>query len=116
MFARMMSSGATMPSMRGGPVTVTGPGQENPRKSMVSVRLAPEEEEALKAEAAAHGETLSQYIRDVLLRRNAADTDTADFRLYPVSSTVAAGGLAIEAVSGTLVSKTTLPYVSLEPR
>jgi len=85
---------------------------------MVSVRLAPEEEAALKAEAAASGETLSQYIRDVLLQRSsAARAGAADFRLYPVSSTVTAGGLALEAVDGAVVPKTTQPYVStLIPR
>jgi aspartokinase len=93
-------------------VTSTDPGQEHSRKTMVSVRLAPEEEAALKEEAAASGETLSQYIRDVLLRRSGAAADSADFRLYPVSSTVAAGGLAIEAADGALVPKTTQPYVS----
>lgn len=93
-------------------MTVTGPGQENSRKTMVSVRLAPEEEAALKEEAAASGETLSQYIRDVLLRRSGAAAGAVDFRLYPVSSTVATGGLAIEAVDGALVPRTTQPYVS----
>jgi hypothetical protein len=79
---------------------------------MVSVRLAPEEEAALKAEAAANGETLSQYIRDVLLRRSDLETDATDFRLYSVSSTGNAGSLALEAVDGELVSRTTHPYVS----
>jgi Family of unknown function (DUF6290) len=82
------------------------------RKSMVSVRLAPEEEAALKAEAAASGESLSQYIREVLLRRTDTETAAADFRLYPVSSTGTAGGLVLEAVDGALVPRTTQPYVS----
>ena len=95
----------------------TEDGQDSSRKSMVSVRLAPEEEAALKAEAASNGETLSQYIRDVLLRRNAPEAGAADFRLYPVSSTGTAGGLALEATDGALVPKTTQPYVSaLMPR
>jgi hypothetical protein len=34
------------------------------------------------------------------------------FPSIPVSSTVAAGGLAIEAADGALVPKTTQPYVS----
>lgn len=90
---------------------------EGSRKSMVSVRLAPEEEAALKAEATASGESLSQYIRDVLLRRNDSEGGTADFRLYPVSSTGTVGGLALEAVDGVLVPRTTQPYVStLMPR
>lgn len=82
------------------------------RKSMVSVRLAPEEEAALKAEAASSGETLSQYIRDVLLRRIDSETEATDFRLYSVSSTGTVGSLALEAVDGELVSRTTHPYVS----
>lgn len=86
--------------------------QSNSRKSMVSVRLAPEEEATLKAEAVAVGESLSQYIRDVLLRRNDAGAGAADFRLFPASSTGTAGGLALEAVDGVLVPKTTQPYVS----
>jgi hypothetical protein len=98
-------------------VTGTPPGQDNSRRSMVSVRLSPEEESLLKVEAAASGETLSQYIRDVLLRRRDAAAVAVDFRLYPVSSTAAASGLAIEAIDGMLVPKTTQPYVSkLTPR
>jgi Mobilization protein NikA len=93
-------------------VAATGPGQGNSRKSMVSVRLAPEEEAALKDEAAANGETLSEYIRGLLLRRSDAVAGAVDFRLYPVSSTVAAAGLAIEAADGALVPRTTQPYVS----
>ena len=86
-------------------------GQDS-RRSMVSVRLAPEEEAALKAEAAANGETLSQYIRDVLLRRNEAQSEAVDFRVYSVSSTATVGALALEAVDGALVPRTSQPYVS----
>jgi hypothetical protein len=93
-------------------MTPTPPGQDNSRRSMVSVRLSPEEESLLKVEAAASGETLSHYIRDVLLHRRGAAAGSADYRLYPVSSTAAASGLAIEAVNGVLVPKTTQPYVS----
>jgi hypothetical protein len=98
-------------------MAAAGSGQENSRRSMVSVRLAPEEEAALKAQAAENGESLSQYIRDLLLQRASTDSGAADFRLYPVSSTGTAGGLALEAVDGTLVPRTTQPYVSaLTPR
>ena len=93
-------------------------GRDSSRKSMVSVRLDPEEEAALKAEATEHGETLSQYIRNLLVRRNSsADAGVVDYRSYPVSSTGTAGNLAIEAADGALVSKTAQPYVSsLTPR
>lgn len=84
---------------------------------MLSVRLDPEQEAALRAEAAAAGATLSQYIRDLLIRRNDANSGTVDYRLYPVSSTGTPGGLALEAVNGMLVPKTLHPYVSsLTPR
>lgn len=93
-------------------------GRDNSRKTMVSVRLDPEEEAALKAEAAEHGETLSQYIRNLLVRRNSSvNTGAVDFRSYPTSSTGTPGNLALEAANGMLVSKTAQPYVSsLTPR
>jgi hypothetical protein len=92
-------------------------GQESSRKAMVSIRLSPEEEATLKAEAAAAGETLSQYVRDLLIRHKDADSEAVDYRLYPVSSTGTAGSLALEAVDGSLVPKTAQPYVSpLTPR
>ena len=92
--------------------------RDNSRKTMISVRLDPEEEAALKAEAAEHGETLSQYIRSLLIRRNgSADTGAVDYRSYPVNSTGTPANLALEADNGMLVPKTTQPYVSsLTPR
>jgi hypothetical protein len=82
---------------------------------MVSVRLAPEEQEALRAEAAESGESLSQFIRSALLKRTDSVPPVADLRLYPVSSTVVSGGLAIEARDGQLIPNTTRPYVALLP-
>jgi hypothetical protein len=78
---------------------------------MVSVRLAPEEQEVLRAEANEKGESLSQYIRDVLLQRTGSAQAAVDVRLYPASTTSVTGGLAIEAQDGHLVPKTTQPYV-----
>lgn len=93
-------------------------GRDNSRKAMVSVRLDAEEEAALKTEAAEVGETLSQYIRNLLIRRNVGTGSPAvDYRSYPVSSTGTPGSLAIEAEHGVLVPKTAHPYVSsLTPR
>ena len=82
------------------------------RTSMVSIRLAPAEQEALKAEASEHGESLSQFIRELLLRRGHARGGVADVRLYPTSSTAVASGLAIESEDGKLVPRTAHPYVS----
>jgi hypothetical protein len=79
---------------------------------MVSVRLAPEEQEALRAEAAENGESLSQFIREVLLRRGDALRGTADVSLYPSSATMTASGLAFEAQDGEVVPRTTHPYVT----
>lgn len=93
-------------------VTVTNPDSANPRTSMVSVRLTREEEEALRAEADEKGESLSQYIRDVLHHRSEGLRGTADVRLYPVSNSVVAGGLAFEAQDGSLVPRTSQPYVT----
>jgi hypothetical protein len=93
-------------------VAASDSGQESGRTSMVSVRLAPEEQEALRAEAAANGESLSQFIRDVLLRRGDALRGTADVRLYPASTTTTASGLAFEAQDGQIVPRTTQPYVT----
>lgn len=94
-------------------MAINTPGQEKARTLMVSVRLAPEEQEALKAEATESGESLSQFIRSTLLRRTSPAA--ADVRLYPVSATVVSGGLAIEARDGQLVPKTTRPYVAVLP-
>ena len=93
-------------------MAASGSGQESGRSSMVSVRLAPEEQEALRAEANANGESLSQFIRDVLLHRSEASGGTADVRLYPVSSTTTTSGLAFEAQDGQIVPRTTYPYVT----
>jgi hypothetical protein len=93
-------------------VAASDSGQERGRTSMVSVRLAPEEQEALRAEAAANGDSLSQFIRDVLLRRGDALRGTADVRLYPSSTTTTASGLAFEAQDGQIVPRTTQPYVT----
>jgi hypothetical protein len=93
-------------------VAASGSGQDGGRTSMISVRLAPEEQEVLRAEAAANGETLSQFIRDVLLRRSDALRGTADLRLYPASTTTTTSGLAFEAHDGQIVPRTTLPYVT----
>lgn len=82
---------------------------------MVSVRLAPEEQEALRAEAAESGESLSQFIRSTLLDRARSAPSVADLRLYPASTTVVSGGLAVEAREGQLVPITNRPYVTLLP-
>jgi hypothetical protein len=91
------------------------PGQDGARTSMVSVRLAPEEQEALRAEAAQSGASLSQFIRSTLLREIHSTATAGDLLLYPVSTTVVSGGLAIEARDGQLVPSTTRPYVTLLP-
>lgn len=88
------------------------PSSEPSRTSMISVRLSREEEEALRAEANENGESLSQFIRDVLRQRSEARRGTADVRLYPVSNSVVAGGLAFEAEDGSLLPRTSRPYVS----
>jgi hypothetical protein len=93
-------------------MAATGPDPDNSRTSMVSVRLSREEAEELRAEAARSGKTLSQFVRDVALQRSRQASDAVDLRLYPVSTTTIAGGLAIEARDGQLVPKTTQPYVS----
>jgi len=93
-------------------VAAITPGQENARTSMVSVRLAPEEQEALRAEASQSGESLSQFIRSALLRRNDSTSEAVDVRLYPSSTTEVSSGLAIEAQDGQLIPRTTQPYVT----
>jgi hypothetical protein len=95
---------------------VTNPSSEAPRVAMVSVRLSREEEEELRAEANEHGESLSQFIRDVLRRRSDGSHGTADVSLYPASSTLVGGGLALESDKGTLVPRTSQPYVTTSYR
>lgn len=94
-------------------MATTTPGQDNARTSMVSVRFAPEEEEALRAEASEKGESLSQYVRAAVLRRSGSASRAADVRLYPNSTTSVSGGLAIEARDGQLVPRTSQPYVTV---
>lgn len=79
---------------------------------MVSVRLSREEEEQLRAEASEHGESLSQFIRGVLSRRTEASPGAADVTLYPTTSTVVGGGLALEADDGVLTPRTSRPHVT----
>ena len=81
---------------------------------MVSVRLSREEEEALRAEADEQGASLSQFIREVLRRRNEGlRGGTADVRLYSSSNTAVEGGIAFEAQEGRLVPRTVQPYVTI---
>jgi hypothetical protein len=87
-------------------------GPDSNRTTMVSIRLAPEEQAALRAEASERGQTLSTFIRDRLLRPGVASSSTADVSLYPASSTAVASGLAIESQDGQLVPRTSHPYVS----
>ena|ERR1700691_2634479 len=91
---------------------MANPSSEAPRTAMVSVRLSREEEEELRAEADESGESLSQFIRDVLRRRSERLHGTADVGLYPVSTSVVAGGLALEAENGSLVPRTSQPQVT----
>jgi hypothetical protein len=101
-----------------GCAVAAGGERDNSRKVMVSVRLDPDEEAALKAEAAQHGETLSQYVRNLLVRRDSsARLGVVDYRSYPVSSTGTPANLALEAENGMLIPRTAQPYVSsLTPR
>jgi hypothetical protein len=94
---------------------VTIPSSEPPRTAMVSVRLSRGEEEELRAEATENGTSLSQLIRDVLRRRSEGLHGTADVRLYPFSSSVASGGLALEGENGSLVPRTSQPYITTRP-
>jgi hypothetical protein len=91
---------------------VTDPTPEAPRTAMVSVRLSREEEEQLRLEASEQGESLSQFIRGVLGRRSDAGTGVADVTLYPTTTTVVGGGLALEADDGVLTLRTSRPHVT----
>jgi hypothetical protein len=92
-------------------VAMTDQNPETPRTAMVSVRLSREEEEQLRAEAAKHGQSLSQFIRDVLRSRGGDDSGVADVTLYPTTATVVGGGLALEADDGVLAPRTSRPHV-----
>lgn len=93
-------------------VGTTSSGPENGRTAMISVRLAPHEQDALRAEAAEQGESLSQFIRDVLLHRSESRRGVADVSEYPVSNTGVVSGLALESQDGHLVPRTAHPYVA----
>jgi hypothetical protein len=92
----------------------TNPDSGQPRTSMVSLRLSREEEVALRAEADEQGESLSQFIREVLRRRaEGLRGGTADLRLYSTAYTAVEGGMAFEAKDGTLVPRTVQPYIAI---
>jgi hypothetical protein len=86
------------------------PGSERSRTAMVSIRLSPAEQEQLRAEASEQGESLSQFIRNVVLRRNDAPHHVADVSLYPTSGTAVTGGLSLEAHDGELLPRTPRVY------
>lgn len=79
---------------------------------MVSVRLSREEEEQLCVEAAKQGQSLSQFIREVLRNRGGDDSGVADVTLYSTTATVVGGGLALEANDGVLAPRTSRPHVT----
>lgn len=93
-------------------MSVSGSGQEQKRRAMVSVRLAPDEEAVLKAEAAERGQTLSQYLRDVLLQQAEAATGVVDLRQFASTTTAVAGGLSFEAEDGQLVPRMAHGYIT----
>lgn len=93
-------------------MSVSDFGQEQKRKAMVSIRLAPDEESALKAEAAERGQTLSQYLREVLLQHSAPTGGAVDIRNFASSTTAVASGLSFEVEDGQLVPRTAQAYVS----
>lgn len=77
-----------------------------------SVRLSREEEEQLRVEAAKQGQSLSQFIREVLRNRGGDDSGVADVTLYSTTATVVGGGLALEADDGVLAPRTSRPHVT----
>ncbi len=81
------------------------------RSSMVSIRLAPEEQEALKAAASENGVSLSQFVRRLLLQRS--DPHGSVTVESPGTTTTAVGvGFAIEERNGQLLPSSATPYVS----
>lgn len=79
---------------------------------MVSVRLSRKDEEALRSEAQKSGESLSQYIRSILLGRNDPQPKATETTLYPVSNSLVASGLAFESQDDTFVPRTSTPYIT----
>jgi hypothetical protein len=96
-------------------MAVTGDSKDRGRSSMVSVRLGADEEEAVRKMAAEKGASVSQFIRDAVLDRCRLGASSLDIQALPVSASVSASGLVLEARDGQLFPKTVGngPYVSV---
>jgi hypothetical protein len=78
--------------------------QDTGKGSMVSVRLAADEEKAVRRMAAEKGESMSQVIRDAVMSL-CAPVASVDYRLVQRSHSVSSSGLVVEAHGGALVPK-----------
>lgn len=80
---------------------------EAKRSTMISVRLTPDEAEELRREANSAGESLSEFVRKILVKRS----DSLNPEMFPSSST-AVSGMALEARLGEFIPVSRDPYVS----
>lgn len=88
---------------------MTSQDNDNNRSTMLSIRLDPAEQAALRNEAARRGETVSQYVRDAALRRvkppRAVDVNTL---ANPITAVVGSPALVLE--DGHLLPSSTTPF------
>ena len=89
---------------------------DQPKTSMISLRLAREEEESLRRLASERGESLSQFIREAVLEKTAPQpVAAADVSAFATSVTSGTSGIAIENEGGRLIARPIgpEPYVAL---
>ena len=70
--------------------TGSGEIQDRSRSSMVSVRLAPEEQKYVRAEALKRGTSMSQFVREAVLEK-CAPSQSANVNDYVASATKVIG-------------------------
>ena len=64
--------------------------QDRPKSSMVSVRLAPDEQDFVRLEANRRGTSVSQFVRDAVLEK-CGPSQSADVREYATPITKVVG-------------------------
>jgi predicted DNA-binding protein len=78
--------------------------EKDSRSGMTSVRLSVREQEAVKELAREKGESVSQYLRGVIMEKCRVDVPV-DYRAYQVATSSTDSGMVVEAHGGYLVPR-----------
>ena len=85
------------------------PDVDEKRSAMVSIRLTKDQVEVLRREAEESGESVSEFVRRVLIGYLGGGTE---MNIFGRSATVVGSGIALESRFGQLVPVSSSPYVS----